>query len=138
MSKLSRMIASRKQRGFTILEMMVVISIILIMLSIAIPIYRQSMVRANENALKSDLFALRRTIDQYTKDKLKAPQSLDDLVAAGYLKEIPKDPMTDEPNWNVSVESDVMQYLDQTDGGIDDVHSSSNFTSSEGTAYSSW
>jgi general secretion pathway protein G len=132
------MIASQKQRGFTILETMVVISIILIMLSIAIPIYRRSMVRANENALKEDLFTLRRTIDQYTKDKLKAPQSLDDLVAAGYLKEIPKDPMTDEANWNVSVESDVMQYLDQTDGGIDDVHSSSNFTSSEGTAYSSW
>jgi general secretion pathway protein G len=125
-------------RGFTILEMMVVISIILIMLSIAIPIYKRSMVRAHEAVLKDDLFALRHTIDQYTKDKQKAPQALDDLVTAGYLEEIPKDPITDEANWNVTVESDVMQYLEQTDGGIDDVHSSSNFTSSEGTAYSSW
>jgi general secretion pathway protein G len=125
-------------RGFTILEMMVVISIILIMLSIAIPIYKRSMVSAHEAVLKDDLFSLRRTIDQYTKDKQKAPQALDDLVAAGYLKEIPIDPTTGEANWNVTVEGDVVQYLDQTDGGIDDVHSSSNFTSTEGTAYSSW
>ena len=117
---------------------MVVISIILIILSVAVPIYRQSMIKANETALKNDLVTLRRTIDQYTKDKQKAPESLDDLVAAGYLKEIPIDPITGEANWNVTVESDVMQYLDQTDGGVDDVHSSSNFTSSEGTPYSSW
>ena len=133
-----RMLISRKPGGFTLMEMMVVISVIVILLAVAIPIFRQSIMKADETTLKTDLFTLRRMIDQYTKDKNKAPESLEDLVAAGYLKQIPKDPMTGEPNWNVTVESDVMQYLDQTDPGVDDVHSSSNFTSSEGTPYSSW
>ena len=133
-----RMLISRKPRGFTLMEMMVVISVIVILLAVAIPIFRQSIMKADETTLKTDLFTLRRMIDQYTQDKNKAPESLEDLVAAGYLKQIPKDPMTGEPNWNVTVESDVMQYLDQTDPGVDDVHSSSNCTSSEGTPYSSW
>ena len=132
------MVISRSQRGFTLIELLIVISMMLIMLSFAIPMYKQSIVKARETALKDDLFTLRRLIDQYTKDKNKAPESLEDLVAAGYLKQIPKDPMTGESNWSVTVESDVMQYLDQTDPGVDDVHSSSNFTSSEGTPYSSW
>jgi general secretion pathway protein G len=122
----------------TLIELMVVISIITILLSFAIPIFKMSILKAKENTLKKDLFAMRKVIDQYTIDKKKAPQSLDDLVAEGYLKQIPKDPMTDDTNWQVTVESDVMQYLDQTDGGVDDVHSSSNLVSTEGTAYSEW
>lgn len=116
---------------------MIVISIILIVISFAVPIFKQSIMKAKENTLKNDLATLRTMIDEYTKDKKKAPQSLDDLVSAGYLKEIPKDPITDEPNWT-PVESDVMQYLDQTDSGVDDVHSSSTLVSTEGTPYSEW
>jgi len=132
------MIISRKQRGFTLIELLIVISVILIMMSIAVPVYKRSILRARETTLKGDLFTLRRTIDEYTYDKKKAPQALDDLVAGGYIKELPKDPMTGDTNWQVTVETDVMQMLDQTDPGIDDVHSSSNLVSTEGTAYSSW
>jgi general secretion pathway protein G len=123
--------------GFTLLEMMIVIIIMAILLSIALPIYNQSLVRAREAVLRNDLFELRKLISQYTLDKQKAPQSLDDLVQGGYIKVIPKDPMTNEPNWEV-VQEDVLLTVDQQDPGIDDVHSASNATASDGTAYSSW
>jgi len=123
--------------GFTLLEMMIVMIIMGILLSIALPIYTQSVVRAREAVLRNDLFELRKLISQYTLDKQKAPQSLDDLVQAGYLKEIPKDPMTHEANWEVKQE-DVLLTVDQQDPGIDDVHSASNATGSDGTAYSTW
>ncbi len=83
-----------RSRGFTLIELMIVISVILILTSIAIPMYQQSILHARESALKQDLTTLRSAIDQYTLDKEKAPQSLDDLVQAGYLREIPKDPIT--------------------------------------------
>src|ERR1035437_5151788 len=98
------MVARTKQRGFTIIELMIVMSIIVILLGIAIPNYRQSIVRARESVVKDDLFTMRSVIDQYTLDKQKAPQSLDDLVAAGYLKTIPKDPMTNTTEWTVQQE----------------------------------
>jgi len=94
-------------------------------------------VRAREAVLRNDLFELRKLISQYTLDKQKAPQSLDDLVQAGYIKVIPKDPMTNEANWEV-VQEDVLLTVDQQDPGIDDVKSSSNAIASDGTAYSSW
>jgi general secretion pathway protein G len=123
--------------GFTILELMIVISIMLILMGIAVPMYNQSVQRARESVLRQDLFTLRSVIDQYTLDKQKAPQSLDDLLQAGYIKQIPKDPMTNEANWEV-VQEDVLQAVDQQEPGIDDVHSASGATSSDGTAYSSW
>src|ERR1700691_3629448 len=123
--------------GFTLLEMMIVMVIMGILLSIALPIYNQSVLKARESVLRNDLFELRKLISQYTLDKQKAPQSLDDLVQAGYIKQIPKDPMTNEANWTPQ-EEDVLLSVDQQDPGIDDVHSSSNGTSSDGTAYSSW
>jgi general secretion pathway protein G len=126
-----------RQRGFTLLEMMIVMIIMGILLSIALPIYTQSVVRAREAVLRNDLFELRKLISQYTLDKQKAPQSLDDLVQAGYLKELPKDPMTHESNWEPKME-EVLLTVDQQDPGIDDVHSASNMTSSDGTAYSTW
>jgi len=126
-----------KSRGFTLMELMIVISLILILVSISIPAYNQSILRAKESVLKQDLFQLRSLISQYTLDKQKAPQALDDLVSAGYLKQLPKDPMTGEANWTVEQEDTVMSP-DQTDPGIDDVHSSSNQISSDGTAYSTW
>ncbi len=123
--------------GFTLLEMMIVIMIMGILLSIAIPIYNQSILRSREAVLRNDLFELRKLISQYTLDKQKAPQSLDDLVAGGYIKQIPKDPMTNEANWEV-VQEDVLLSIDQQDPGIDDVHSASSAISTEGTAYNTW
>ncbi len=127
----------RRSRGFTLLEMMIVISIILILMSIALPIYNQSVLRSREAVLRQDLFELRSLISQYTLDKQKAPQSLDDLVTGGYIKTIPKDPTTNEANWEV-VQEDILLAVDQQDPGISDVHSASNQTGTDGTAYSSW
>lgn len=127
----------RRDSGFTLLELMIVISILLILMSIAIPVYNQHVVRARESVLRQDLFTLRSVIDQFTLDKQKAPQSLEDIVQAGYLKYIPKDPMTNEPNWEV-VQEDILQAVDQQEPGISDVHSASSATSSDGTAYSTW
>jgi general secretion pathway protein G len=124
-------------RGFTLLEMMIVMIIMGILLSIALPIYTQSVVRAREAVLRNDLFELRKLISQYTLDKQKAPQSLEDLVSGGYLKEIPKDPMTHEANWEPKQE-EVLLTVDQQEPGIDDVHSASSAISSDGTAYSTW
>src|SRR6202795_1146688 len=110
-------IGNRRDRGFTLIELMIVISLILILVSISIPAYNQSILRAKESVLKQDLFQLRSLISQYTLDKQKAPQSLEDLVSAGYIKIVPKDPMTNEPNWEV-VQEDVLLAVDQQDPGI--------------------
>ncbi|HZS99389.1 MAG TPA: prepilin-type N-terminal cleavage/methylation domain-containing protein [Terriglobales bacterium] len=129
--------SNRRNRGFTLIEMMIVISLILILISIALPVYNRAILRAKEGVLKQDLFTLRQVIDQYTMDKKKAPQALDDIVTAGYLKVVPKDPFTNEANWTLEQE-DATQAADQQEPGIIDVHSSSNLTATDGTAYSSW
>ena len=126
-----------RNSGFTLLEMMIVMIIMGILLSIALPIYNRALVSARESVLRNDLFEMRKLISQYTLDKQKAPQSLEDLVSAGYIKAIPKDPMTNEANWEV-VQEDILQTVDQQDPGISDVKSASSATSSDGTAYSSW
>ena len=129
--------AGKNSRGFTLIEMMIVISLILILISIALPVYNRSILRAKESVLKQDLFTLRQVISQYTLDKQKAPQTLDDIVQAGYLKMIPKDPFTNEANWTSDQEDSVMA-VNQEEPGIVDVHSASNETATDGTAYSSW
>ena len=123
--------------GFTLLELMIVISMIMILISVAVPIYNQSIIQARESVLRQNLATLRNVIDQYTLDKQKAPQSLDDLVTANYLRQIPLDPMTRSANWEPHQEDSLMA-VDQQEPGIDDVHSSSNATGSDGTAYSTW
>src|SRR6202047_3425491 len=129
---------NRRERGLTLIELMIVISLILILVSISVPAYNQSILRAKESVLKQDLFQLRSLISQYTLDKQKAPQSLDDLVQSGYLKQIPNDPMTgSNSSWTVDQEDTVMS-VDQQDPGISDVHSGAGGKSSDGTAYSSW
>jgi general secretion pathway protein G len=127
-----------RSAGFTLLEMMIVMIIMGILMSIALPIYNQSLVRSREAVLRQDLFTLRSLISQYTLDKQKAPQSLDDLVQGGYLKMLPKDPMTNEANWEVVQEDDTIMTPDQQDPGISDVHSASDAMASDGTTYSSW
>jgi general secretion pathway protein G len=128
------------QLGFTLIELMIVISMIAILVSVAVPAYRQSVLRARESVLRQNLFTLRSVISQYTLDKQKAPQSLDDLVSAGYLKQIPTDPMTTRNDtWAPDNETDEIASLDQQDqGGIVDVHSGSTATGSDGTAYNTW
>jgi general secretion pathway protein G len=127
-----------RQHGFTLLEMIVVISIMLILISIALPAYNRSIVHARESVLRQDLFTLRSVINQYTEDRQKAPQSLEDLVSAGYIRQIPVDPMTNSNStWQV-VQEDVLQSVDQQEPGISDVHSGSNATSSDGSSYSDW
>jgi general secretion pathway protein G len=128
---------SGRSRGFTLIEMLIVISLILILVSIAVPIYNRSILRAKEAVLRQDLFTMRQVISQYTLDKQKAPQSLDDLISAGYMKILPSDPFTGTPNWAVDQEDSLMA-VDQEEPGIVDVHSASNATASDGTAYSSW
>ena len=125
--------------GFTLLEMMVVITIILILLSMATGRYQQSVIRAKEAALKQDLAVMRKAIDQYTLDKLAAPQSLDDLVGAEYLREVPVDPFTGKKDWQVDIQTDVLFSPEQSSTGISNVHSASDKASPfEGTPYNSW
>ncbi len=128
----------RSRRGFTFVELMVVMAIIVIIMSMAIPVYQKSIVRAKESVLKNNLFTLRTTIDNYTYDKQKAPQSLQDLVTEGYLREIPMDPMTGQnTSWRIIME-DATQSVNQTEPGIFDVKSGSDKTGLDGTPYSEW
>ena len=127
-----------EQRGFTLIEMIIVIAIMGILMAVAVPIYQLHLRRANEAVLKEDLYTFRNAIDQYTQDKSKAPQDLNDLVSAGYLRAIPKDPFTNSNTTWQTVQEDTMSAIDQTEPGITDVHSGSNLNGTDGTAYSSW
>lgn len=129
---------ARGSRGFTMIEMIVVIAIILVLIGMAAGRYEKSIVRSKEAVLKQDLATMRNAIQQYTLDKEAGPQSIDDLVSAGYLREVPTDPITRERDWHTNFDN-VLLSTDQTAPGIDDVHSSSDAISPfENTAYSSW
>lgn len=136
--------ASRKdakrggEQGFTLLELMIVMIIIGVLAAIAVPSYLASVRKAKEAVLKEDLHTIRSAIDSYTVDKAKAPQSLNDLVEAGYLKAIPKDPITSRTDTWIADQSDTLTSVDETQSGVSDVHSGAQETSSEGTAYSTW
>jgi general secretion pathway protein G len=127
----------RAERGFTLIELMIVISIILILIGMAAGMYQKSIQHAREAVLKQDLQTMRQAIDNYTLDKQQAPQSLDELVEAHYLREVPIDPISRQVDW-VTHFSDTVLSPDQTGGGIDDVHSGSDQLGSNGTAYSTW
>ena len=117
---------------------MVVITIITILMSMAIPIYNRSIIRAKESVLKSNLMTLRTVIDNYTYDKQKAPQQLQDLVSEGYLQKIPMDPMVgNNQSWRTIME-DAAQSVNQSEPGIFDVKSSSEKTGLDGTPYADW
>jgi general secretion pathway protein G len=128
----------RHDGGFTLLELMIVLAIIVIILGMAAGRYQQSIVKAKEAVLHQDLRVMRDAIQQFTLDKQAAPQSLDDMVSAGYMREIPNDPITQRKDWQVET-SDVLLSPDQTTTGITDVHSGANTISPfENTPYSSW
>jgi general secretion pathway protein G len=129
---------SSARRGFTLVELMIVMTVITIIISLAIPMYQKSIVRAKESVLRNNLFTLRTLIDEYTFDKQKAPQALDDLVREGYLRQVPLDPITgSSQTWHVVMEDSVAS-VSQSEPGIFDVHSGADQTSLEGTPYSQW
>jgi general secretion pathway protein G len=120
------------------LELMVVIAIIFILLGIAAPRFERAMQQAKEAALKQDLFVMRQAIDHYSLDKQAAPQSLEDLVTAGYMREVPVDPMTRLKDWRVET-SEFVLSAEQSSSGISDVHSNSDKVSpAQNTPYSTW
>ena len=123
---------------FTLVELMIVMAIIGVLAMVAVPSYISAIRHAREAVLREDLHTLRAAIDSYTMDKQKAPQSLDDLLQDGYLKSIPEDPMTKSSTTWVTDTSDAMHSLDQTDPGIDDIHSGSDEAGSDGQPYNTW
>ena len=130
--------AMHRLRGFTFVELMVVITIMVILITMAIPTYNHSIIRAKESVLKNNLFTLRTQIDNYSADKAKAPQNLQDLVTEGYLQKVPVDPMTgNNQSWRTVME-DASQSISQSEPGIFDVHSGSEKMGLDGTAYAEW
>jgi general secretion pathway protein G len=138
MMRASKYRGAHASAGFTLIELLVVMSIIVILLALAVPNYNASVKRSKEASLREDLQVMRQAIDSYTMDKQKAPQSLDDLVQAGYLRAVPQDPMTHTTDsWQTSTDDSLMTP-DQTESGITNVHSGSQEASSDGSQYSSW
>lgn len=133
-----KLAASRSwvQSGFTLLELMIVISIIVILAAITLPQFHRTIMQTREAVLKDDLFTMRKLIDQFAADKGRLPQSLDEMVSEGYMREIPIDPITGQKDWAITTGEDPNSIDGQS--GMTDVHSSSAEVSTEGTAYSEW
>ena len=128
----------RLRRGFTLIEMMIVMAIIVILISVAVPYYQKAINRAKETVLHNNLFAIRSAIDEYSFDKQKAPHNLQDLVGDGYLRDVPKDPLTQRSDsWKLIIE-DAGQAVSSSEPGLFDVRSGSDQKSLDGTAYSEW
>lgn len=119
------------EKGFTLIELMIVVSIVGILATIAAPSYQSSLIRAKETVLRQDLFTLRELLDHHRADQGKYPPSLDGLVSAGYLRALPKDPFTNSS-------SSWQEMLESTEGGIFDVYSGSNLVGTNGTPYNKW
>lgn len=132
-----RIQSGRLARGFTLIELMIVMAVISILIAVAVPMYQKSVIRAKESVLRQNLFTLRTVIDEFTYDKAKAPQSLEDLVREGYLRQLPVDPMTGSNDWT-TIQEDAVTSVNQTEPGIFDIRSKSDKKSLEGTPYNEW
>lgn len=131
-------LAIQSRRGFTMIELMIVMAVIAILVGMAVPYYNKTLIRSKESLLKNNLFTMRTVIDEYTIDKGKAPQTLQDLVSEGYLRSVPVDPMTgSEQTWRIVME-DALTSVNQTEPGIFDVHSGSDKVGLDGTPYADW
>jgi general secretion pathway protein G len=128
---------SGRRAGYTLIELIIVMAIISILVAVAVPIYQKSILRAKESVLRQNITTLRTVIDEYTFDKKKAPQTLQDLVTAGYLRAVPLDPITGNDQW-ITIMEDALTAVDQTEPGIWDIRSRSDLKSLEGTLYSEW
>jgi general secretion pathway protein G len=129
---------SRRQFGFTLIELMIVMAIVSILVAIAVPIYQKAIIRAKESVLRNNLFTLRTMIDEFTVDKQHAPQTLDELVSEGYLRQIPVDPMTgSNQSWKIIME-DTPAGGENQPPGIFDVKSGAEGNSLDGSPYSDW
>ena len=126
------------RRGFTLIEMMIVMAIIVILIAVAVPFYQKAILRAKETVLHNNLRAIRNSIDEYSYDKQKAPQSLQDLVTAGYLHDVPEDPIMRARDWSIVME-DQGDAVSPSEPGVYDVHSRSDKTSPlDQTRYADW
>ena len=131
-------VREQRRSGYTLIELMIVMAIISVLVSIAVPLYQKALLRTKESLLKNNLFTMRTVIDEYTFDKKKAPQTLQDLVSEGYLRAVPVDPITgSDQSWRLIIE-DAVSSVNQTDPGIFDVRSGSDQKSLEGTPYAEW
>ena len=122
--------------GFTLLELMIVISIVIILAAITLPQYQKTIMHTREAVLKDDLRKMRSLIDQFAADKGRLPQSLDELATEGYMRDVPVDPFTGQKDWAITTGEDPNSL--EGAQGITDVHSASAETSTEGTPYSEW
>lgn len=122
--------------GFSLLELMIVISVIIILAAIVLPQYHKTIRHTQEAVLRDNLFKMRSLLDQFAADKGKLPQSLDELVSEGYMREIPVDPFTEQKDWTVVTGEDPNSTSGES--GVTDVHSASTEQSSLGNQYSEW
>jgi general secretion pathway protein G len=129
-------IPNLKSKGFTLLELMIVITIIIILAAIVLPQYQKTITAAREAVLRDDLYKMRSLLDQYAADKGKLPQSLDDLVSSGYMREKPVDPFTDQADWTPTTGEDPASNSGES--GVTDVHSASTEMGSDSRPYSEW
>ena len=134
--KFQRTGRSLRDAGFTLLELMIVISIIIILAAITLPQYQKTIMHTRETVLKDDLRKMRTLIDQFAADKGRLPQSLEEIASEGYMREVPTDPMTGQKDWVLTSGEDPNSQ--EGGQGVTDVHSASAETSTEGTPYSEW